>query len=91
MSVKMLPNHIIMKIIKIADGGFNTHKKKMTKVLKEIDSKSAYLQIVIHYRIVTNKAYDEDKWDEWRKFNKILRSYGIDPHKLIEKHNIMPY
>ena len=34
--MSQLPNHLIMDIIKIADGGLNTHKSKYVGVLKFI-------------------------------------------------------
>ncbi len=60
------------------------------KDIMKINTDAIKQEIVKHYRDLTDKAIDEDKWDEWRKFNKTLRSYGIDTQKFREEHNIMP-
>jgi hypothetical protein len=36
MDFSAMPNDVIMKIIRMADGGLNTHKSKMTSVLRVI-------------------------------------------------------
>jgi hypothetical protein len=43
MEVPTLPNDIIMRIIREADGGFHTHKKKFQRCLEPIEAVGAQI------------------------------------------------
>lgn len=45
MDISQLPNDIIMNIIKMADGGLNTHKKKMNHVFKDLQWKLSLVEL----------------------------------------------
>tara|TARA_R110001632_G_scaffold161916_2_gene280277 strand:- start:291 stop:506 length:216 start_codon:yes stop_codon:yes gene_type:complete len=60
-----LPNDIIMRIIREADGGRNTHKMKITESLvRLVDAKKSADEYI--HRHIEDEEYDwEDNYDEW--------------------------
>ena len=51
-----LPNDIVMRIIREADGGLNTHKKKMSQILEDVALGTFLLTDC------DERANDEDMW-----------------------------
>ena len=65
----------------MADGGLNTHKQKMIPVFKELNAKSAFIQLLRYYR----ELCENDKWDEVRVFHRTVRQMGYDPQVFLDK------
>ena len=71
-----LPNDIILKIIKQADGGLNTHKKKMSPVLTDFMALVAFKKIQLYFDTLSST-------EDLRTFSKVVREAGYDPMMFI--------
>ena len=68
-----LPNNLIMKIIKDADGGINTHKSKYSKVMNEFKTKiNAYKSKDQYFEGLYNEEFENDTSFECREM-------GVEP------------
>ena len=77
MVLPKLPNDIILKIIKQADGGVNTHKKKMMPIIKEINQDNHKLHQIRKMKETYRSYVDADEWQELRRWQKQLRLCGM--------------
>ena len=76
MVLPTLPNDIILKIIKQADGGLNTHKKKMSPVLTAFMAVVAFKKIQLYFDTISST-------EDLRTFYKVVREAGYDPTMFI--------
>ena len=75
MNTSALPNDLIMKIIRMADGGLNTHKKKFSESLFVI-KKAGYEATRYTQRHVEEEEWD---WGDLRILNVLTdENYNFD-------------
>ena len=58
--MSLLPNDLIMKIIRTADGGRITHKKNMKPIFRVLCAESSYCEDSLWCRFCTNEIYGEN-------------------------------
>ncbi len=77
-----LPNDIILKIIKQADGGVNTHKKKMMPIIKEINQDNHKLHQIRKMKETYTSQVEEGEWQELHRFMKQMRFCGLSVEQI---------
>jgi len=74
MALPKLPNEIIFKIIKEADGGLTTHKKKMISIIKEINQDNHPNHQIRRMKETYSSYVEENRWEELRQYIKAMRT-----------------